>query len=132
MRVLILADDLIWSTRLIAHVRAAGADPTSVRTLAALDQALPGADAVIVDLTARAYDGVDAVLKVAGRPLERRPIAELMTRDPVVLRHDDTIAVAINKMAVGGFRHIPIVDDNRPTGLVSARDVFRHLAESLG
>jgi CBS domain-containing protein len=35
-------------------------------------------------------------------------------------------------MAVGGFRHIPIVENGRPTGLVSARDVFRHLAASLG
>ena len=74
----------------------------------------------------------DAVLKVAGRPVTARPIAELMTRDPVVLRHDDTIAVAINKMAVGGFRHIPITDDGRPTGVVTARDVFRHLAATLG
>jgi signal-transduction protein with cAMP-binding, CBS, and nucleotidyltransferase domain len=73
----------------------------------------------------------DAVLKVAGQPLKARPIAELMTRDPVVLRHDDTVAVAIHKMAVGGFRHIPIVEDGRPTGLVSARDVFAHLAETL-
>jgi CBS domain-containing protein len=60
------------------------------------------------------------------------PLTELMTRDPVVLRHDDTLAVAINKMAVGGFRHIPIVDGGRPTGVVSARDLFQHLAESLG
>jgi CBS domain-containing protein len=73
----------------------------------------------------------DAVLKVAGTRLEDRRIGALMTRDPVVLRHDETIAVAINKMAVGGFRHIPIVEDGRPTGVVSARDVFRHLAESL-
>jgi CBS domain-containing protein len=73
----------------------------------------------------------DAVLKVAGRPLKARPIAKLMTRDPVVLRHDDTVAVAIHKMAVGGFRHIPIVEDGRPIGLISARDVFRHLAETL-
>jgi signal-transduction protein with cAMP-binding, CBS, and nucleotidyltransferase domain len=73
----------------------------------------------------------DAVLKVAGQPLKARPIAELMTRDPVVVRHDDTVAVAIHKMAVGGFRHIPIVEDGRPTGLVSARDVFAHLAETL-
>jgi signal-transduction protein with cAMP-binding, CBS, and nucleotidyltransferase domain len=74
----------------------------------------------------------DAVLKVAGRPAQRQPIADLMTRDPVVLRHDDTIAVAINKMAVGGFRHIPIVEDGVPTGVVTARDVFRHLAATLG
>jgi FOG: CBS domain len=74
----------------------------------------------------------DAVVKVAGLERQVRPIATLMTRDPVVLRHDDTIAVAINKMAFGGFRHIPIVEDGRPTGVVTARDVFRHLVESLG
>jgi CBS domain-containing protein len=73
----------------------------------------------------------DAVLKVAGTSLGDRSIGGLMTRDPVVLRHDETIAVAINKMAVGGFRHIPIVEDGRPTGVVSAKDVFRHLARSL-
>jgi len=74
----------------------------------------------------------DAVLKVAGQPRGPRPISSVMTHDPVVLRHNETIAVALNKMAVGGFRHIPIVEDGRPTGVVSARDVFHHLAESLG
>ena len=73
----------------------------------------------------------DAVLKVAGTSPADRSIGALMTRDPVVLRHDDPIAVAINKMAVGGFRHIPIVEDGRPTGIVTARDVFRHLVRSL-
>jgi DNA-binding NarL/FixJ family response regulator len=65
MRVLVLADDLIWSTRLVAQIQAAGADAAPVRTLSALNQALPAADAVIVDLTARAYDGVVAVRKAA-------------------------------------------------------------------
>ena len=73
----------------------------------------------------------DAVLKVAGRAVASRPIGELMTRDPVVLRHDDPIAVAIHKMAIGGFRHIPIVEDGRPTGVVSARAVFSHIAAQL-
>lgn len=73
----------------------------------------------------------DAVLKVAGRGVGSVPIGELMTRDPVVLRPDDPIAVAIHKMAVGGFRHIPIVTDGRPTGVVSARAVFRHIAAQL-
>ena len=74
----------------------------------------------------------DAVLKVAGRPTAESRIAEFMTRDPVILRHDETIAVAINKMAVGGFRHIPIVDGGRPMGVITARDVFRHLVASVG
>lgn len=74
----------------------------------------------------------DAVLKVAGRGDDRRPIEDLMTPDPVVLRRDDPIAVAINKMAVGGFRHVPIVDGGKPLAVVSARDVFRHIATRLG
>jgi CBS domain-containing protein len=75
----------------------------------------------------------DAVLKVAGQADGGgRPIRDLMTQDPVVLRHDETIAVATNKMAVGGFRHIPIVEDGVPTGVVTARDVFKHLAATLG
>ena len=60
-----------------------------------------------------------------------RTIATVMTADPVVLRHDETIAIAINKMAVGGFRHVPIVRGGVPVGVVSARDVFRHLAAGL-
>jgi CBS domain-containing protein len=74
----------------------------------------------------------DAVLKVAGRVDDLRPVREFMTPDPVILRRDDPIAVAINKMAVGGFRHVPIVDRGRPIGVVSARDVFRHIATRLG
>lgn len=73
----------------------------------------------------------DAVVKAAGTRLESFHVREFMTPDPVVLRHDDPIAVAIHKMAVGGFRHIPIVEDGRPTGVVTARDIFHHLASVL-
>jgi CBS domain-containing protein len=115
------------------------ADPDVLDASADADEAVQvmhakGSDCVLVVDGGRLvgiFTDRDAVLKVAGRAAGRRPIAELMTRDPVVLRHDDTIAVAINKMAVGGFRHIPIVENGRPTGVVTARDVFRHLASTL-
>ena len=79
----------------------------------------------------------DAALKLAGPAgagidLATTPIRDVMTHDPVVLRAADSVAVAVQKMAVGGFRHIPITDDGRPTGVVTARDVFRHLAATLG
>jgi len=74
----------------------------------------------------------DAILKVAGRPTSGRTIGDVMTPDPVVLRTGDPVAVAIHKMAVGGFRHVPIVKGGVPVGVVSARDVFRHLAADLG
>lgn len=69
MRVAVLADDLIWSTRLADALRAAGAKPRPVRSLEALRDALPEAEFVVVDLTARAYDGVAAieVAHAAGR-----------------------------------------------------------------
>ena len=65
-RLAILADDLIWSTRLVAAARAAGAEPVAVRTAQALGAATATGSAgdiglVIVDLTARAYDGIDAI-----------------------------------------------------------------------
>lgn len=73
----------------------------------------------------------DAILKVAGRPTAGRTIADVMTHDPVILRSGDPVAVAINKMAVGGFRHVPIVKGGEPVAVVSARDVFRHLASGV-
>jgi CBS domain-containing protein len=73
----------------------------------------------------------DAVVRVAGKRLEASPIAEVMTPNPVTLRHDDPIALAIHRMAVGGFRHIPILQHGKPTGVVTARDVFHHLAEAF-
>jgi signal-transduction protein with cAMP-binding, CBS, and nucleotidyltransferase domain len=74
----------------------------------------------------------DAVVKVAGKKLDAFDVRDFMTPDPVVLRREDTLAVAIHKMAVGGFRHIPIMDGDRPLGVVAAADVFRHIAASLG
>ncbi|HEY3524300.1 MAG TPA: CBS domain-containing protein [Candidatus Limnocylindrales bacterium] len=69
----------------------------------------------------------DAVLKLSGKPLRAFDVGEVMTPDPVVLRPDDSLAVAIHKMAVGGFRHIPVVDGDRPLGVVGAKDVFDHI-----
>ena len=74
----------------------------------------------------------DAVVRVAGKKLDAFDVRDFMTADPVVLRSEDTLAVAIHKMAVGGFRHIPILDGDRPLGVVAAADVFRHIAASLG
>lgn len=92
------------------------------------------ADCVLVTVDDRLvgiFTDRDAVVKAAGKHLEAFHVRDFMTPDPVVLRHDDPIALAINKMAVGGFRHIPLVRDGHPTGVVTARDVFRHLAEVL-
>jgi hypothetical protein len=70
-RVAVLADDLIWATRLADGLRRAGADPVAVRSAGALAEALPSAAGCLVDLTALAYDGVAAVrlASAAGVPV---------------------------------------------------------------
>lgn len=52
------------------------------------------------------------------------PVAAVMTPDPVVLREDDMVAAALNKMGVGGFRHIPVVREGQLIGMLTGRDVL--------
>jgi DNA-binding response OmpR family regulator len=59
--VAILADDLMWSTRLSRAVSDAGGMPLVIRDLPELAKVLGDVSYVIVDLTARAYEGVAAV-----------------------------------------------------------------------
>lgn len=64
--VAVLADDLIWATRLAHAVEAAGSVAVPVRDAAGLERVAAEVDAVVIDLTARGYDGIDAVSKAAG------------------------------------------------------------------
>lgn len=62
--VIVVADDLIWSSRLRAAVDRAGTTSVAIRSTGALATVLAEAAAdspVIVDLNGRAYDGVEAV-----------------------------------------------------------------------
>lgn len=60
------------------------------------------------------------------------PLAEVMTPDPEVLSVRSTVAYALNKMSVGGFRHVPVVDEeHRPAFVVSVRDVVEFLVNAF-
>ncbi len=64
-RICVLADDLIWSSRLIAAVQRADAQPARAGSIASLvallhDQGEP-IEAVVVDLNGRSYDGLEGV-----------------------------------------------------------------------
>ncbi|MGZ8502587.1 MAG: hypothetical protein ACXWW6_07020 [Candidatus Limnocylindrales bacterium] len=60
-RVVIVADDLIWGTRLATIVRAAGAEPTLAGRPDRLESGIAGADAALVDLATRTMDPFEAI-----------------------------------------------------------------------
>ena len=71
----------------------------------------------------------DLLLKVEAAD-RARPVADLMTADPEVLAPDDPIVYALNKMSVGGFRHVPLVDaERRPVGIVSVKDIVDYIVD---
>jgi CBS domain-containing protein len=73
----------------------------------------------------------DVLMKVAGQStdLEHTAVSQVMTVDPVTLPVEATVAFALNKMLIEGFRHIPLVDDqNRPVAVVSMRDLIDYLS----
>ncbi|MER3520780.1 MAG: CBS domain-containing protein, partial [Acidimicrobiia bacterium] len=53
-----------------------------------------------------------------------------MTPDPVTVSLASSIKDAIEKLREGGFRHLPVVDeDGKPSGLLSIRDILAEIAE---
>jgi CBS domain-containing protein len=65
-------------------------------------------------------DAVYRVMAAGGAPAAT-PLAEVMTRDPVTVAPDETFGYALLLMHEHGFRHLPVVEDGRPVGVVSAR-----------
>ena len=60
----------------------------------------------------------DVLNRVAGlvEDMTQATIADYMTADPVTLKADLPIAQALNLMSIHGFRHVPLVDEQRPAG----------------
>jgi CBS domain-containing protein len=74
----------------------------------------------------------DALLRlnVDAARMAHKPVRELMTANPATLRIRDKIAYALHRMHVGGFRHIPILDDDeRLVGVISIRGILAYLTE---
>lgn len=50
-------------------------------------------------------------------------VAECMTADPMTVGPNTTRQSALKTMFEGGFRHLPVKDDERLVGIVSLRDL---------
>lgn len=84
------------------------------------------------------FTGRDAVSRVLaeGRSAARTTLAEVMTPNPDSLPPRASAIEALHLMTDGGFRHVPVVEQDRVAGIVSFAD-FRgieraHLDDETG
>ncbi len=60
-----------------------------------------------------------------------KPVSTFMTSAPVTLKSRDRIAFALHRMDLGGYRHVPILDENLSPKVISIRDILRYMTERL-
>jgi CBS domain-containing protein len=63
-----------------------------------------------------------------GVPLET-PMTECMTPDPVTVHPKDSSGCAIKRMQKGGYRHLPVVIEDRPVGILPVKRIVHYLVE---
>jgi CBS domain-containing protein len=70
------------------------------------------------------FTGRDAVCRVlaTGKDAGQTKLADVMTKSPVTMTADKTAIDALRMMWDGGFRHVPVVKDERLIGVVSRGD----------
>jgi CBS domain-containing protein len=68
----------------------------------------------------------DIVFRVvaAGRDPKDTRLGAVMTPQPQTIHPDKPFVHALRMMHEGGFRHLPVVENGRPLGIVSARDAL--------
>jgi CBS domain-containing protein len=74
----------------------------------------------------------DLLNQVIDKPvdLNKARLADHMTKKPETLTPTDKVAWALNKMHLGGFRHVPIVDaGGKPVGVVSVKNIVDFIVE---
>ena len=73
----------------------------------------------------------DILLKVAGKykDLSKVKVEQVMTPNPEYVKGSDPIVYAVNKMAIGGYRHVPVLaDDGTPLSIILIKDVLAYLS----
>ena len=68
----------------------------------------------------------DALFRVLadGRDPRSTRLADVMTPRPQTIHPDEPFVRALRMMHDGGFRHLPVVEFDRPLGVVSVRDAL--------
>ncbi len=75
----------------------------------------------------------DMVLRVvaAGLSPAKTKLGAVMTVNPDTLAPDDFAREALERMATKGYRHLPVVKNGQPVGMVSVRDLYAIVVDRM-
>ena len=105
------------------------AEPTMTVRKAAEAMAKRGVGAVLVvddQKLVGIFTERDIVFRVVARGLDTAttPLAEVMTRDPKTIAPHKSYGAAMLLMHENKFRHLPVVENDLPVGIVSSRSAL--------
>jgi CBS domain-containing protein len=83
-----------------------------------------GADRRIVGILSE-RDIVRALAEQGHKALDE-PVSAAMTRKVSTCHERETISSIMERMTLGKFRHVPVVDQGRLAGIISIGDVVKH------
>ena len=103
-------------------------DATAALTEAAAQMDARGVGAALV-MNGDRLSGIlterDILHAVATGQVEGTKVGAWMTHDPESVGPDERPGHAAAIMLHGGFRHLPVLDGDRPIGIISIRDLMR-------
>ena len=105
----------------------APADTLVTAAACAMKAAKVGALLVVADgKLAGIFTERDALFRVLAEGLnpDTTAISQVMTANPQTISPDKPFGHAMHMMFEGGFRHVPVVENGVPLGMVSARDAL--------
>lgn len=70
--------------------------------------------------------------RVRAMPAVPLTVAEIMSRQPVVVTPDDTVRRVLELFTKYGFHHLPVVEHEWLLGIISDRDVLKHISPFVG
>jgi len=62
---------------------------------------------------------------LSGRSSKKTPVRDIMTRDVVTVRPENTVQECMAMMSERRFRHLPVVDGDRIAGMISIGDLVK-------
>lgn len=68
----------------------------------------------------------DALYRVIARGLDPKttPVADVMTRDPRTIDPGKSYGHALVVMQENGYRHVPVIENGKPIGILSSRNAM--------